>query len=217
MSAITGIGVILAFSFVFLSLLLLIGTGAYSLRRKYQRFHRLPVWEKSLISIFVGAWIAFASVKNGGTNGVNQIDGETNTVTQVEGGINGWENVEGTNTVGQIGGEGTNGIPGGTRFCASGLGGVRPRGSAALPVVTDEDIAQGWRLVSVSSNVLMATTFTMPEGATVWGRRRTTSSAENYRVSRGQDGFSRRLAISLVAMRRGFSGVSGIQRASARG
>ena len=34
--------------------------------------------------------------------------------------------------------------------------------------ITDDDIAQGWRVVSVSSNALAAATFTMPEGATVW-------------------------------------------------
>ena len=34
--------------------------------------------------------------------------------------------------------------------------------------ITDEDIAQGWRVVWVSSNALEAATFTMPPHATVW-------------------------------------------------
>ena len=34
--------------------------------------------------------------------------------------------------------------------------------------ITDDDIAQGWRVVSVSSNALAASTFTMPPHATVW-------------------------------------------------
>ena len=34
--------------------------------------------------------------------------------------------------------------------------------------ITDEDIAQGWRVVSVSSNALATATFTMPPHATVW-------------------------------------------------
>ena len=98
------------------------------------------------------------------TNDTQQVGGDlssTNDVGQVEGG---------TNTVGQTGGEGMNGIPGGTRFYASGFGGVRPRGSAALSknFVTDEDISNQWRLVSVSSNVLATATFTMPPHAAVW-------------------------------------------------
>ena len=40
--------------------------------------------------------------------------------------------------------------------------------NVALPVVTDDDVVAGWRVVSVSSNVLATATFTMPPHATVW-------------------------------------------------
>ncbi len=169
MSVITCIGVILAFSFVFLSLLLFfIGTGTYPFRREHQAFRRLPVWEKSLISIFIGVWIAYASVKEGGTNGVNQVGGETNVVIRVEGGTNDWENVEGRNILGQTEGEGTSGtgLIAGPLVLGS-LG--RPNlASGVHSTVSDEDIAAGWRVVSVSSNVLAVATFTMPTNATVW-------------------------------------------------
>ena len=34
--------------------------------------------------------------------------------------------------------------------------------------ITDDDITQGWRVISVSSNALPAATFTMPTNAIVW-------------------------------------------------
>ena len=113
-----------------------------------------PVGVMILIAI-----LAVAVVKGGGkTNGTEQAGSDlpgTNGVEQVEGGG------AATTDVSQLGG---------ARLGSFGFGGSRPRGSAALPenFVTDEDISNQWRLVSVSSNVLATATFTMPPHATVW-------------------------------------------------
>ena len=101
------------------------------------------------------------------TNDVSQVEGGTNTVTQVGGGTNDWTNVEGTNTVGQTDDEGTNGTGLATGPLMLGRLG-RPNLEQALATITDDDIAAGWRVVSVSSNVLATATFTMPMNATVW-------------------------------------------------
>ena len=142
MNAVSIIGVVSAFSLVFLWLLMLCAEkGVHPFRRVRQGCRRLPVWEKTLLSIFVGVWIAFASVKDG-TNGVNQVEGETNTVTQVEGGTNDWTNVEGTNIVGQIGGEGTNGTGSVSGPLMMGFRG-RPNLVQGLPTtITSNDIVQ---------------------------------------------------------------------------
>ena len=149
----------------------IVGVGALWVAQKYARGGRKVAAASLVGAMLIGAMVVVGTDGAGSkpsTNDVSQVEGGTNTVAQTEVSTNDWTNVEGTNTVGQTDGEGTNGIPGGTRFCASGLGVVRPRGSAALPVVTDDDIAAGWLVVSVSSNMLATATFTMPPHATVW-------------------------------------------------
>lgn len=80
-----------------------------------------------------------------GTNGVSQVEGGTNMVTQAGGA----------------------GLPSGPLMLGiSGLSNPAQQGSE--PTVTDDDITAGWRLVSVSSNVLGAAIFSMPANATVW-------------------------------------------------
>ena len=89
MNAVSIIGVFSAFSLFFLWLLMLCAEkSVHPFRRVRQGCRRLPVWEKTLLSIFVGMWIAFASVKECGTNGANQVECDTNTVMQLEGGPN---------------------------------------------------------------------------------------------------------------------------------
>ncbi len=88
MNAVSIIGVITAFSLLFLSLLALCAErGVHPLCRVRGGFGCLPVWEKTLLSIFVSAWIVFAGIKDG-TNGVDQTEGDTNMVKQVDGGTN---------------------------------------------------------------------------------------------------------------------------------
>ena len=95
MNAVSLIGVVSAFGLVFLWLLALCAEkGIHPPSRVRDGFGRLPVWEKMLLSLFVGAWLVFASEKNDGTNGVNQVEGDTNMVMQVEGGTNQMENGE---------------------------------------------------------------------------------------------------------------------------
>ena len=85
MNVVSIIGVVLAFGLLFLSLVALCARkGMFPLSRVRSGFGRLPVWEKILLSLFVGGWLVFASEKNDGTNGVNQVEGDTNMVMQVE-------------------------------------------------------------------------------------------------------------------------------------
>ena len=86
----------------------------------------------------------------GGTNTTRQTEGDTNVVTQTGDGLTG------TNGTGNAGGPLRLGLFG------------RPNLDQLFETITDEDIAQGWRVISVSSNVLPAATFTMPTNAIVW-------------------------------------------------
>ncbi len=136
MNAVSIVGVVSVFGLVFLWLLALCAEkGVCPLGRVRQGFRRMPGWKKALILIFVSVWIAFAGTKDG-TNGVGQVEGETNTVT----------NVEGTNNVGQIGGEGTNG----TLFVGGplmlGAFGRLNLTQGVTTVITDDDVAQLWRI-----------------------------------------------------------------------
>lgn len=45
---------------------------------------------------------------------------------------------------------------------------VRRTHPTGMNSITDDDITQGWRVISVSSNALPAATFTMPTNAIVW-------------------------------------------------
>ena len=146
MNAVSIIGVVTVFGLVFLWLLALCAEkGVRPFRRVRQGCRRLPGWKKALILIFVSVWIAFAGTKDG-TNGVDQVEGDTNTVTQVEGGTNDWENIEGTNTIGQIDGEGTNGTGLVSGPLMMGFRG-RPNLMQGLPTaITTDDVAQMWRV-----------------------------------------------------------------------
>ncbi|MCQ2394310.1 MAG: hypothetical protein MJ249_08480 [Kiritimatiellae bacterium] len=141
MNAVTIVGVVSAFGLVFLWLLALcVEKGVYPFRRVRHGFSCLPAWEKALLSIFVGVWIAFASVKDG-TNGVSQVEGGTNVVTQVEG----------TNTVVQTDdGAGTNGIGTVGVPLMLGLLGHPNFTQGQLPSITDNDITLGWRMAATT-------------------------------------------------------------------
>lgn len=83
-----------------------------------------------------------------GTNGVALVEGGTNTLTQIDG--------AGTETNGTRQISGMMMLPHRTFL---------PQDDTS---VADEDIAAGWRVVSVSSNALAGVVFTMPMGATEW-------------------------------------------------
>ena len=103
-----------------------------------------------------------------GTNVVNQTECGTNTVGQTGGVTNDWTNIDGTNTVGQTDGEWTNGTGSVSGPLMMGRFGQPNLMQGQPSAITDEDIEFGWRVASVSSNVLAAATFTMPTNATVW-------------------------------------------------
>ena len=100
-------------------------------------------------SLIIGGMVVTSvHIAGAKTNDTQQVGGDlssTNEVGQASGDA-------GTNGVEQVGGDdsGTGGIHGGTRFCASGLGGVRPRGSAALPgnAITGDDVERMFRVAT---------------------------------------------------------------------
>ena len=148
MNAVSIIGVASAFGLVFLWLLALCAEkGVHPLGRVRQGFRRLPMWERTLILIFLSVWIAFAGTKDG-TNGVDQVEGETNAVTQVEGGTN------------VLGGavQGRARSPSAPQGTANGesngqaLRRVRRTRPTGMTPITDDDIAHLWR-ISTTFNV----------------------------------------------------------------
>ena len=83
MNAVSIIGVVSAFCLVFLWLLMLCAEkGVHPFLRVRQGCRHLPAWEKALLSIFVGVWIVFASVKDG----TNQME---NVELKMENGVRG--------------------------------------------------------------------------------------------------------------------------------
>ena len=155
MNAVSIIGVVTAFGLVFLWLLVLCAEkGIQPLGRMRRGVRRLPGWKKVLILIFVSVWIAFAGTKEG-TNGVDQVEGETNTVTQVEGG---------TNVLGG-GVQGRARSPSAPQGAANGESNgqafrrVRRTRPTGMTPITDDDIAQMWRIgATVDGNAIAAPT-----------------------------------------------------------
>ena len=155
MNAVSIIGVASAFGLVFLWLLALCAEkGVHPLGRVRQGFRRLPMWERTLILIFLSVWIAFAGTKDG-TNGVDQVEGETNAVTQVEGGTN------------VLGGavQGRARSPSAPQGAANGesngqaLRRVQRTRPTGMTPITDDDIAQMWRIgATVDGNAIAAPT-----------------------------------------------------------
>ncbi len=144
-----------------------IGAGAYWIAKKLARSARQIAAVSLVGAVLIGGMVVVGTDDAGtkpGTNDVTQVEGDTNTTTQVEGG---------TNNVGQTDGDltGTNdtGSVGGPLML--GLFGY-PNLGQMFESITDEDIAQGWRLVSASSNALPASTFVKPDGAAVWENAR---------------------------------------------
>ena len=106
--------------------------------------------------IFGGMTVTSIHVAGAKTNDTQQVGGDlsnTNDVGQVEGGTNQMEN-------GEWRVDNARGIPGILHSPFSIL-----HLSAALPVVTDDDIARGWRVVSVLSNSVDSSIFTFPSAA----------------------------------------------------
>ncbi|MCQ2394471.1 MAG: hypothetical protein MJ249_09310, partial [Kiritimatiellae bacterium] len=114
-------------------------------------------------SLIIGGMVVTSvHVAGAKTNDTQQVGGNlsnTNDVGQVEGGTNGVEQVGGDDS-------GTNAPPNPLARPLLGLRLGNP--PPAVSFVTDESISNQWRVVSVSSNALAATTFTMPAHATVW-------------------------------------------------
>ena len=117
--------------------------------------------------IFGGMTVTSVHVAGAKTNDTQQVGGDlsnTNDIGQVEGTTNVLRGVV-------QGRARSPSAPQGTANDESNDQALRRSRSlrpTEMAPVTDDDIAVGWRVVSVSSNVLAASTFTMPEGATVW-------------------------------------------------
>ena len=149
MNAVSIIGVASAFGLVFLWLLALCAEkGVHPLGRVRQGFRRLPMWEKILLSLFVGGWLVFASEKNDGTNGVSQVEGGTNTVTQVEGGTN----VLGSIVQGRVRSPSAPQRMANGEFNGQALRSVQRTRPSGMTPITDDDIAHLWR-ISTTFNV----------------------------------------------------------------
>ena len=144
-----------------------VGAGACWLAKKVARSARQIVAVSLVGAVLIGGMVVVGTDDAGtkpGTNDVTQVEGGTNTMTQTEVSTN----VLGGAVQGRVR------SPSAPQRVANGesnglaLRRVRRTRPTMLSPITDDDIAQGWRVVSMSSNALETAAFTIPPHATVW-------------------------------------------------
>ena len=144
-----------------------IGAGTCWLAKKVTRGARQIVAVSFVGAVLVGGMVVVGTDTAGAkptTNDVTQVEGGTNTMTQTEVSTN----VLGGAVQGRARSLSAPQRVANGEYNGLALRRVRRTRPTMLSPITDNDIAQGWRVVSMSSNALETATFTMPPHATVW-------------------------------------------------